>query len=64
MAERNGHVGKGQRTACRRHEGFTLHHEQQVEHVLVQYVPRTDLLFHHVEARLFDIHVPVPTKKP
>ena len=40
-----------------RHELFALDHVQQVEHVLVQHVPRTDLLFDHVEAGLFDIHL-------
>ena len=39
-----------------RHVVLAAHGEQEVEHVLVEHVPRADLLLDHVEARLFDVH--------
>jgi hypothetical protein len=46
-------VGKGQVLVGLWHELFTLDDVQQVEDVLVQDVPWTDLLFDHVETGLF-----------
>ncbi|MPN51547.1 hypothetical protein SDC9_199195 [bioreactor metagenome] len=55
-ADRDFHVGEGQVAIGRRHEIFALDDEEQVEHFRVEHVPRTNLLLHHVEARLFDVH--------
>ena len=37
-----------------RHEVLAAHREQQVEDVLVEHLPRADLLLDHVEACLFE----------
>ena len=39
-----------------RHEFLAAHDEQQVEDVLIEHVPRADLLLDHVEAGLLDVH--------
>jgi hypothetical protein len=36
---------------------------QQVKHILVQHIPGADLLFDHVEAGLFDVHLNTRRKK-
>ncbi len=64
MAERDFHVDEGQRTVRFGHEILAAHLEQQVEHILIQYIPGADLLFHHVVARLFHVHaVPLNINK-
>ena len=57
VAERDFHVGKGQRAVLRRHEVFAVQAQQQVEHVLVEHVPGPDLLLDHVEAGAFEIQL-------
>ena len=60
VSDWNFHVDKGKRLVRQRDKVFTLDHGQQVEHVGIQYVPGTNLLFDHVEAGLFDIHSGTP----
>ena len=54
---RNFHVGEGQRPVLRRNEILAVHAQQQVEHALVQHLPRADLLLDHVEAGAFDVRL-------
>ena len=56
-AQWNFSIDEGQVFIGGRHEIFTLDHVQQLQHVEIQYVPWTDLLFDHIEAGLFDIHL-------
>ena len=56
IAERNFEIGEGQQTVGGRHEVLAPDREEQVEDVLVEHLPRADLLLDHVEARLLDVH--------
>ena len=60
VADRDLHVNKGQRLVRQGHKVFALDHGQQVQHLVVQNVPWTNLLFDHVEARLFEVHFFTP----
>src|SRR5579859_2153613 len=60
FADRDLHVAEGQRAMRRRYELLARHDVEQVEHVLVEYVPGPDLLLDHVEAGLFDVHGVAP----
>ena len=42
-------------TVGRRHKLFAPHHFEQVEHVLIEHIPRADLLLDHVKAGLRNI---------
>ena len=52
----NFHVGKRQSLVRQRHKVFTFDHRQKAQHLGIQHVPRTNLLFDHVETGLFKIH--------
>jgi len=54
--QRDLHVGECHRPVDRGHEVLPPDREHQVEHVLIQHLPGTDLLFHHVETRAFEVH--------
>ncbi len=58
LASRQRHfeVDESQFAVDRGDEIFTLDDREQIQHVLVEHFPGTDLLFDHVETRLFDIH--------
>ena len=53
LADRNLEIRKGQVAVLRRHEMLARHEIEQVEHVLVEHVPGTDLLLDHVCSGLF-----------
>src|SRR5690606_42035262 len=40
-----------------RYEGFALDHLEQIEDLDIQHVPGADLLFNHVIASLFRVHI-------
>jgi len=56
MAQGKLHVGKCERAVLRRHELLALDERQQVEHRLIEHVPRADLALDHVRPRSFDVH--------
>ena len=53
------HVDEGEGAVLRRHELFPLHGEEEIEHPLVEHLPRPDLLLDHVEARALDVQLRV-----
>jgi hypothetical protein len=57
VAQRDFGIGEGQVLVLGRDEVLALDHVQHLQHVHIQDVPWTDLLFDHVEAGLFDIHL-------
>src|SRR5258708_19148296 len=52
----NLQVREGKRAVLLRHEFLAWHYIEQIEHVLVEHLPGTDLLLHHIRARLLEIH--------
>ncbi len=54
--QRDFHVNEGQCAISLGHVVFAFDDGQQVEHVGVEHVPRTDLLLDHVEPGFFDVH--------
>ena len=56
-ADRDFHVGESQVAVGGRHEILALDDKKQVENLRIQNLPRTDLLFDHVEACLLDVHL-------
>jgi hypothetical protein len=57
MADGDFQVGKRQRPISFGNEVFAVHAQQQIEHALIEDLPRPDLLFDHVEAGTLDIHL-------
>src|SRR5262249_1148890 len=56
FVQRNFQVREGEIAVQSGDEFFTRHRVEQVEHVLVEHLPWTDLLLDHVEAGLLDGH--------
>ena len=54
--DRDLDFGKRQRARAGRHEFLTLDRHEEIEHVLIQHLPRADLLLYHVEARFLEVH--------
>src|SRR5258706_1921947 len=52
----NLQVREGKRAVLLRHELLARQHIEQIEHVLVEHLPGTDLLLHHIRACLLEIH--------
>ena len=57
--QRHRDIGECQFAITHRDEVFPLHVLQQGKHAVVQHFPGANLLFHHVETRLFEIHIHV-----
>ena len=56
VGKRQLHVGIRQTLQRLAHETLARNLLQSVQNVKIQYIPRTDLLFDHVEPRFFKIH--------
>ena len=59
MPERDLHVGEGERAVACRHVFLAPDAQQEIEHALVQHLPRPDLLLDHVEAGALDVQLRV-----
>ncbi len=57
VSDGNLHVHERQRPMLLRHELLAPHLKQQVEHLLIQHLPRSNLLLDHVEAGLLHVHL-------
>jgi hypothetical protein len=62
--QRNVDVGKCQLAVAHRDEIFALYRLQQFEHPAVEDLPGANLLFHHVESGLFEVHFPILAPGP
>jgi hypothetical protein len=56
LADRDLHVGEGERATGGGQEVLARHGVEQVENRLVEHLPGADLLLHHVGACLIEVH--------
>src|SRR5690625_1106797 len=55
MRERNTEISKGQLPISFRDEQLARHGSKNIQNPIIEHFPRANLLFHHIEACLFEI---------